>query len=358
MLPAPATREIPSLSNPSNDPLGPEAHWTALSLTVFLLCFLINGIDGANVMLVSYLAPLVAKNWNLSPQVLGIVFSSLLCGMGFGGLFLAPLADRYGRRLLVLASILLMSVGMIFSGLSSNVVLFGISRFVVGVGFGAVIPCMTALVAEFAPERNRSLAVGMLQAGYPIGAMISGFTTVWAITHFSWKFMFLLSGAGTLLLFLVSLALLPESLGFLMSSHRPGALAQVNMIRQRLNAQPLNALPPASSHARSSNVARTLLGLNLRRNTLLLWTAVFCGYVTLYAVISWIPKFAIDAGLSPQKGIIAGAFYNIGRSRESARFRLCLSTAISGCWSSASCLLQRFCSLSSAAFRCPYRLFS
>jgi benzoate transport len=313
MQPAHATREIPSLeSSHSTDPLGPNAHWAPLSITVFLLCFFINGIDGANVMLMSYLAPLVAKDWNLGPQTLGVVFSSLLCGMGFGGLFLAPLADRYGRRILVLAALLLMSAGMIFSGLSKTVLLFAISRFVVGVGFGAVIACMTALVAEFAPERNRSLAVGLLQAGYPIGAMISGFATAWAIAHFTWKFMFLFSGAGTFALFLISLRLLPESMGFLMRSQRANALDEVNLIRRRLNAMPLEQLPPAGTESRSSNAIRSLLSLELRRNTLLLWGAVFCGFMVLYSVISWIPKFAIDAGLNARSGIIAGAFYNIG----------------------------------------------
>jgi benzoate transport len=308
-----ATREAPTPdSSHSIDPLGPDARWAPLSITVFLLCFLINGIDGANVMLMSYLAPLVAKDWNLGPQILGVVFSSLLCGMGFGGLLLAPLADRYGRRTLVLASLLLMSVGMICSGLSKTVFLFAISRFVVGVGFGAVIACMTALVAEFAPERNRSLAVGLLQAGYPIGAMISGFTTAWAITHFTWKFMFLSSGIGTFVFFLISLALLPESIGFLMRSQRASALAQINGIRQRLKALPLEKLPLAHTEIRSSNTIRALLSPELRRNTLLLWGAVFSGFMVLYTVISWIPKFAIDAGLNAQSGIIAGAFYNIG----------------------------------------------
>ena len=165
----------------------PGARWTSLSVTVVALCFLLNGIDGANVFAVSYLAPIVARDWNLSSGVLGVVFSSLLAGMGVGGLFLAPLADRFGRRRMVLVSLALMAAGMILTSVSSGVVGFAIARGIVGLGIGTVLACMTALVYEFSPASSRSAAVGLLQAGYPIAAAASGFATAWAVQHYSWR---------------------------------------------------------------------------------------------------------------------------------------------------------------------------
>ena len=290
----------------------PGTRWTLLAATVVVLCFIVNGIDGANVFAVSYLAPIVARDWSLSAGVLGVVFSSLLAGMGVGGLFLAPMADRFGRRRMVLVSLLLMAAGMILTGLSNSIVGFALARAVVGLGIGTVLACMTALVYEFAPARNRSAAVGLLQAGYPIAAAGSGFATAWAVQHYSWRQVLLFSGFCTLAFFPVVFALLPESMGFLLHARPRGALERINKIRLRLGAEPLAALPEKQEEGKKRTYLSELLGLKLRRNTLLLWSAIFCGFVVLYAVISWIPRLAIEAGLSTNAGIVAGAVYNGG----------------------------------------------
>ena len=290
----------------------PGARWTWLAATVVVLCFIVNGIDGANVFAVSYLAPVVARDWSLSAGVLGVVFSSLLAGMGVGGLFLAPLADRFGRRRMVLVSLLLMAAGMILTGVSRGVVGFAIARSIVGLGIGTVLACMTALVYEFAPTHSRSAAVGILQAGYPIAAAASGFATAWAVQHYSWRAILLFSGFCTLAFFPVVYALLPESMGFLLHARPRGALGRINRIRRRLGMMPLDALPARVDEGPKRSHLVELLGRELRRNTLLLWCAIFCGFVVLYAVISWIPRLAIEAGLSTSAGIVAGAVYNGG----------------------------------------------
>jgi len=290
----------------------PGARWTALSLTVVILCFILNGIDGANVFAVSYLAPIVARDWRLSPAMLGVVFSSLLAGMGVGGLFLAPLADRFGRRTMVLVSLLLMAGGMILTSLSTWVGGFAFARAIVGLGIGTVLACMTALVYEFSPAGSRRAAVGLLQAGYPIAAAASGFATAWAVQHYSWRAVMLFSGLCTLAFFPVLFVLLPESVGFLLHAQPEGALKRINKIRLRLGAEPLAELPERIEEGRRRSHLSELLGSGLRRNTLLLWAAIFCGFVVLYAVISWIPRLAIEAGLNTSAGIVAGAIYNGG----------------------------------------------
>ena len=95
--------------------------WSRLSLQAGGLCFVINAVDGMNVFLMSYLAPSITRDWALSPTTLGEIFSAALVGMAIGGLFIAPLGDRYGRRPLILASLLMMSAGMVFSGIATGV---------------------------------------------------------------------------------------------------------------------------------------------------------------------------------------------------------------------------------------------
>ena len=198
----------------------PAGRWSSLSLLTVALCFLINAVDGMNVFLLSYLAPSVAADWHLSSTTLGEVFSAGLAGMAIGGLLIAPLGDRLGRRPLILASLLTMSLGMILSGYAPSVLALILARVIVGIGIGTVLACMTALVAEFAPAHRRSFAVGLLQGGYPVGATITGFVTAWAIAFHSWRFILLASGFGSLALFPVTFLLLPESASFLLHIQR------------------------------------------------------------------------------------------------------------------------------------------
>ncbi len=286
--------------------------WTRLSILVAGLCFIINAVDGMNVLLLSYLAPSVSRDWGLSPTTLGEVFSAGLVGMAIGGIIVAPLGDRFGRRPLILGSLLMMSAGMILSGFAANVVHLLVARVVVGIGIGTVLACMAALVAEFAPPQKRNFAVGVLQAGYPIGATITGFLTAWAIAHYTWRGIFLFSGLCSFIFFPLAFALLPESPSFLMHVKRVGALEQLNSIRLRLNMPPLDALPAADGREHRKGVLTTLLGKRLRHDTVLLWCAIFFGFMVLYSIVSWIPKLAIDAGLDPKAGIYAGSIYNIG----------------------------------------------
>ena len=308
--------------------------WTRLSLQVVGLCFIINAVDGMNVFLMSYLAPSITRDWALSPTTLGEIFSAALVGMAIGGLMIAPLGDRYGRRPLILASLLMMSTGMVLSGFAPGVVALLLARVLVGMGIGTVLACMTALVAEFAPPHRRNFSVGLLQGGYPIGATATGFVTAWALAHHSWRSILLFSGFGSLVFFPIGLLLLPESVAFLEHRRRGGSLAPLNYMNRPLDEPTLKASPSRESAVREKHVLSALLGKSLRHDTLLLWSAIFFGYMVLYSIVSWIPKLAIEAGLNPRDGIYAGAVYNLGafagtvvlaRLSDSGRLNLLIS---------------------------------
>lgn len=287
--------------------------WSRLSLQVVGLCFVINAVDGMNVFLMSYLAPSITRDWSLSPTTLGEIFSAALVGMAIGGLMIAPLGDRYGRRPLILASLLMMSGGMVCSGFATSVLSLLLARLLVGMGIGTVLACMTALVAEFAPPHRRNFSVGLLQGGYPIGATATGFVTAWALAHHSWRSILLFSGLGSLVFFPIGLLLLPESVAFL-EHRRSGtrSLVPLNYVNHPLDEPSLKASPFAKAPALKKHVLYRLLGKSLLHDTLLLWSAIFFGYMVLYSIVSWIPRLAIDAGLNPRAGIYAGAIYNIG----------------------------------------------
>jgi len=255
--------------------------WTRHAALIVGLCFAINMVDGMDVVIMSYIAPALAADWDVAPDALGVVFSAGLLGMAIGGLFIAPLADRFGRKRLILAALTLMSVGMIISGFVANVSLLIGARIVVGAGIGTALATMAALASEAAPDGKQNFAVGVVQAGYPLAAVFTGLIAAKAIPIWGWQPLLLSAGLGTVVMLPLAWGVLPAMRGSV-----PGA-----------------APPPA---------LRTLFSEELRFRTLWLWLAIFTGLMVLYFIVSWIPKLSIDAGLSQTNGIYAGALYNLG----------------------------------------------
>jgi AAHS family 4-hydroxybenzoate transporter-like MFS transporter len=258
-------------------------HWTRLGLATVALCFAINMADGVDVTILSFIAPRLQQDWGIGAGVMGNLFSAGLLGMAIGGMLIAPTADRFGRRIVILTALALMSAGMLASSLAQSVSQLFALRVVVGAGIGTVLATMAALAAESAPEEQRNLAVGVVQAGYPFAAVFTGLIVARLLPVYGWAAM--LFGAG-----LVTLILLP--------------IAWLTL--------PRASAPAAGPGSVSSIRVGALFSPSYRARTIALWGAVFFGLMVLYFIVSWIPKLAIQAGLSETDGIYAGALYNLG----------------------------------------------
>lgn len=256
----------------------PAPGWSKGALGVVGLCFAINMVDGLDVTIMSYIAPALQADWSVGPAIMGSVFSAGLLGMALGGLLIAPLADKLGRRLIIVAALALMAAGMVTSGFVGGIWQLAAARLVVGAGIGTVLAAMAALTAESAPAGRQNLAVGLVQAGYPLMAVGTGFISAWAIHRWGWQDLLLAAGLATTVMVPVALAVLPH--GAPQATNREGIKA--------------------------------LLAGPLAHRTPWLWVATFCGLMVLYFVVSWIPDLAIAAGLSRTNGIYAGAIYNLG----------------------------------------------
>ena len=257
-------------------------HWTTRTIAIVALCFAINMADGIDVTILSFIAPRVQADWAIGADVMGTLFSAGLLGMAIGGMFIAPLADRFGRRRIILAALVLMSAGMLASGMVTTVTQFFVLRVLVGAGIGTVLAAMAALAAESAPDYHRNLAVGLVQAGYPFAAIFTGLVVARLLPVHGWHVLLVGAGAITVVLFPLAWLLLSDA-------------------RARGDD---DSAPQAG--------VGELFSPAFRGRTLALWGAVFFGLMVLYFIVSWIPKLSIQAGLSETNGIYAGAIYNCG----------------------------------------------
>ena len=288
-----------------------EDRMTGAEIVAVATCIFINMLDGFDVLVIAFAGPAIAKAWGLAPGELGLLFSSGLAGMMLGSLFLAPLADRIGRRPVILVSLALVSTGMLASAASTGLYMLAATRVMSGLGIGAMLAGLTATVAEYTPERSRALAVSLLQTAYPVGAILGGMISAILIARFGWQSVFVLGGLLPAMMIPVVMLFLPESIAYLSTRTGPDRLARVNASRRRLGRAALAELPSAGVSPAAGSV-RALLAPEHRRNTVLVTFTYVMVMMTLYFALNWTPKVVVDAGLSEAAGIRASVLVNIG----------------------------------------------
>ncbi len=284
---------------------------TKLQYATILVCFLMNILDGMDVLVISYCAPAIAKSWLVGPEALGVVFSSGLAGMTIGALFLAPFADTIGRKRMILISALLMGASMLLTGWTGTVAELICLRFISGIGIGSMLASTAALTAEYTPNRTRDFWVSFVISGYPVGAVLSGMVAATVVPEFGWQAMFKLAGIASFLTFPLIYVFMAESLSYYLKKHPKNALQKVNSLLLRLKQPPLNVLP--ASEGKSSGIPISkLIDKAYKIPTFQLWTALFMAFASLYFLTSWIPKLAEATGLSMTLAIYAGTVFNVG----------------------------------------------
>lgn len=300
-------------SDPKAAPAGIGAgeRWSGLRILIVGLCFLLNAIDGMDVVIMSYIAPALTQDWHVSPETLGMVFSASLAGMVLGCFFVAPLADRWGRRPLIITAMTVITLCMIVSGFARTLTELIALRFIIGIWIGAILASMAAIAAEFAPVREKALGVAIMNAGYPLGAVFTGLALAPLLPHYGWHMMLMGAGVISLVVLPVLIILLPESIDFLVRRQPKNALARVNKVLARLGEAPISKLPPPSQAAGGFNF-REVFHPSRLKSTVALWIGIFMGFMSLYFVISWITKLAAGAGLSVENAIYVGAIMNFG----------------------------------------------
>lgn len=282
-----------------------------LQLINIFICFLMNMLDGMDVMVISYTAPGIAKQWSVSPEALGVVFSSGLVGMTVGAILLAPYADKIGRKAMMLISAVIMGSTIYATSFSGSVNMLMVCRFISGMGIGAMLASTAALTAEYTPSKTKDFWVSLVISGYPVGAVLSGLVAASIIPAYGWQSMFRFAGITSLIAVPLIYFFLTESLAFYLKQQPAAALAKANKILSRLGTQQITQLPQ-KTEAKQTVSVRAVLNKTYKQPTIQLWIALFLAFATLYFLTNWIPKLVSNAGLSVELSIYTGAVFNGG----------------------------------------------
>jgi MFS family permease len=231
--------------------------------------------------------------------------------MAAGSMLLGGRADRIGRRPTILSCLVIMALGMWAATHAVSVLSLSAIRLVTGLGIGGMLACTNAMVAELANARARSLAVAVMAAGYPMGAIVGGSIASMLLVSGDWRDIFLFGAIATGIFLPLALFLLPESIGFLLQRRPDGALGRVNALLRRMGHAPVEALPPVDASAPKASFA-ALFAPGLARVTVLLTAAYFAHIMTFYFILKWVPKIVVDMGHAPSAagGVLVWA--NVG----------------------------------------------
>jgi benzoate transport len=270
---------------------------TTLQLVIIAVLFCLNALDGFDVLAISFAAPGISREWHMPPQSLGWVISLGLLATGCGSLLVAPLADRVGRRPLIVASLLAMTAGMLICAVATRIETLSAGRLLTGLGVGALVPCISALAAEYCNRRYRERGVIAMAVGFPVGGLVGGQLCALLLRHFDWRAVFIAGGLITGILTLVPLWRVPESVDYLVLRRPAGALGRVNAILARLDLPAVLSLPAASPVDRLS-VLQILSRSGLLLSVLTITLAYALHGATFYYALNWITKILVDRSLS------------------------------------------------------------
>lgn len=256
----------------------------------------LNALDGFDVLSISFASPGIAADWGIDRAQLGIVLSMELVGMAIGSLFLGGIADRIGRRATILSCLGIMTIGMLGAATANGVVVLMLWRVLTGLGIGGMLAATNAAVAEAANGKNRSLAVVLMAAGYPVGTIIGGSISAVLLSMYDWRAVFVFGAICSILFVPIVLWRAPESVAFLMHKRPPDALERINAALAQMGHPPVDSLPdPEPATARKVPLAN-LFSPELMRPTVLLTLAYLMHIMTFYFILKWIPKIVVDMG--------------------------------------------------------------
>lgn len=282
--------------------------------SVVMLCFIVSMVDGFDVLVMAFTASAVAEDWSLSGVELGYLLSAAPIGMALGSLFLAPWADRQGRRPLIIGCLALVGTTMTGSAYAASPIELGWLRFSSGVGIGAIMASSYVIAGEFASKRWRGLAIGLQSAAFSTGAAIGGLIAIRLIPDAGWRAVFLCGGLMTLATLLAALIWLPESIDFLASRKSAISLRRINRILPKLGLLRLDRLPDRGREEMPPPAAHLsdLFKREARAVTLSIWGAFFLAFLGFYFVFSWTPRLLATSGLTGAQASTSGVLLNMG----------------------------------------------
>ncbi|WP_151980217.1 MFS transporter [Acinetobacter guerrae] len=280
---------------------------------VIFLCLMIVVVDGIDISIMGFVAPVIKQEWGISTTDLAPVMSAALIGLALGAVVSGPLADKFGRKKLLIINLLGFGLFTLLAALSSGVNELMIYRFIAGLFMGGVMPQAVTLVTDYSPMRLNGRMVTIILSGFTIGAAIGGFLAAWVIPHYNWHAMMIIGGVLPIILAISAIFVLPESIGYKVLKQHPKQEIDAIIHKMVPNFDTRNkefVLPKAKTA--TTNPVKTVLSPFYVLGSFLLWWSYASGLFVVYLLGSWLPMMSHEFGFSISEASLITAIYQLG----------------------------------------------
>lgn len=280
---------------------------------ILMTCLLLMIMDGYDIQAMAYAAPLIMDQWQIDKTMLGVVFSASLFGLFVGSLFLSSLADRFGRRPILLISTFAFSILMLLTPHVSSVEQLAIMRFITGIFLGGIMPNAMAYSSEIVPNKYRILTMMVISCGYTIGAMLGGGISALLMPIGGWHAIFYFGGIVPLIIFFIMLFKMPESLQFISANSKDDskAVMWLQKFYPKLNlSSDLKILKDTTIKTKPSPLE--LFKEKRTFFTSTIWIISILNMISLYFLANWLPTLAKESGLSLNQALLIGSTLQLG----------------------------------------------
>ena len=271
-------------------------------------------MDGFDVQAVGYVGPSLIAEWKIPGSMLGNMLAAGNFGVLVGSLVFTMLADKIGRRPVLIVATLYFSVLTIVTGLVTSPQQMIVVRFVAGLGLGCIIPNATALIGEYSPRRLRIALMATISVGFTAGAAFGGFLSAALIPAFGWRSVFYFGGAVPLLIAGLMIWWLPESLQFMALRPEKNRDRLAGWLKRINPALPVTSATTYVIHEenRGGVPAMHLFREGRGLGTILLWVVNFMNIFNLYVLSGWMPQVASRLGYSTRTAVLIGTTVQVG----------------------------------------------
>jgi len=268
-------------------------------------------LDGLDNQLLGFIIPALIPEWGLPKSAFGVVIASSLIAMSVGTALAGRLGDRFGRRPALIASVIVFGLFTLASSLANNLETLAVLRCIAALGLGGAMPNATAIFAEFAPRRRRSMIVSLGIVCVPVGGVLGGVLAAAVLPSFGWRALVVIGGLIPLVSAALMAAKLPESPRFLL---RQSGMRDrlVEIIKRHDPAIDTTGDFARADDAPGARPSRSLLEASIRRDTLVLWGAFLACLLAVYLMLNWAPTMIAESGKGLATASSGLAAFNLG----------------------------------------------
>ncbi|MGE7604550.1 MFS transporter [Peribacillus sp. NPDC097675] len=284
--------------------------FNSFHLSVLLWCIFLILFDGYDLVVYGSVIPTLSQEWGTAPSILGLIGSLTLVGGLIGSLVCGVVADKVGRKKVIITCVALFGTFTLLTGLAKGPVDFAIYRFLAGLGLGGIPPLLVVLTSEYSPKSIKNMMVGIMFSGYSIGGILVSLFGMKVIPELGWEWMFFI-GTIPLLALPFLIKYLPESLYYYVEKEEH---EKAKEIVARLDP----CYIPHDTDRFIMNLSTSgvpvvkLFEKQRGRSTIMFWIACFMGLLMVYGLGTWLPQLMIEAGYPLNSSLLFLCCLNIG----------------------------------------------